>query len=192
MAIGFSDNWLFDTGQESNSQPKFMIHAFFSFCWFSILLVQTGLVRAGNARLHMKLGVIGIVVYACMTATIWYLYAERFVESDALRSLLKPLEVLSIVLVAMGFINRRRNREKHREFMMFGSFCLIGPALDRTVFHLFGPEQMMIPMLVLYIALIGWFGLAVRKLTWYMVLWGVFMAYNLAPIVGMNLQGAGV
>ena len=77
MAIGFSDNWLFDTSQESNSQPKFLIHAFFSFCWFSLLLVQTGLVRAGNTRLHMRLGLIGVAVYACMTVTIWYLFFRK-------------------------------------------------------------------------------------------------------------------
>lgn len=187
MAIGFSDNWLFDTGQASNSQPKFLIHAFFSFCWFTLLVVQTGLIRAGNTRLHMRLGVIGIIVYACMTATIWYLFAEAFINRDNIKILIKPLEVLSVVLVVMGFMNRRKDRIKHRQYMMFASFCLIGPALDRTVFHLFGPEHMLVPMIVLNLGLLAWFGLALKKFTWYMALWIVFMAYNLAPIIGRLL-----
>lgn len=60
MAIGFSDNWLFDRAQESNSQPKFLIHAFFAFWWFTLLVIQSGLIRAGNIKLHMRLGIIAI------------------------------------------------------------------------------------------------------------------------------------
>ena len=46
MVVGFSDNWLYDLDQPSNSAPHFLIHAGFAFLWFSALVVQCALVRA--------------------------------------------------------------------------------------------------------------------------------------------------
>lgn len=191
MAIGFSDNWLFDRAQESNSQPKFLIHAFFAFCWFTLLVIQSGLIRVGNYGLHMRLGIIAIFVYVCMTATIWYLYVSSYLESGDIFKLVRPLEILSVLLVAIGFVNRRRNSQKHRECLLFGTFCLIGPALDRTVFHLFGPDQMFYPMMILYIALFCCFLWSVKKLTWYMTLWMVFLVYSLFPLIERQFQTSG-
>jgi len=183
MAIGFSDNWLFDVGQESNSQPKFLIHAFFSFSWFTLLVAQSGLVRTGNTAIHMRLGPVAMAAYICMTITIWYLFLESFLDRGDPTILIKPVELLSIVLVGTGFMNRRRNAGRHREYLVFGSFCLIGPALDRTAYHLFGPEQMNIPALIMYLVLFGMFVAATKKFRWYMVLWIIFMIYNLFPIL---------
>jgi len=60
MMTGFSDNWLYDTSQESNFILKFQVHAFFAFSWFSILIAQTGLIRKNNFKTHKKLGIAGI------------------------------------------------------------------------------------------------------------------------------------
>lgn len=182
MAIGFSDNWLFDIGQESNSQPKFLIHAFFAFCWFTLLCIQSGLIRKENYGLHMKLGVFGMIVYYLMTLTIWNLYFESFILKNDWMRLVKPLEIFSIVLVTLGFLNRRKNAQKHKEYIMFGSFALIGPALDRTVFHLFGPEYMVWAMIVLYLGLFGSFVWLKKGVTWYMALWIIFWIYSLYPL----------
>lgn len=126
-----------------------------------------------------------------MTATIWYLYIWSFLDSDDIFKLAKPLEILSVLLVAMGFVNRRKNSQKHREYIAFGTFCLIGPALDRTVFHVFGPEQMFYPMMILYFALFGSFLWSVKKLTWYMALWIVFLVYSLFPLIERQFEMSG-
>ena len=183
MVIGFSDNWLFDTAQESNSQPRFLVHSFFAAAWFTLLVVQALLVRSRAVQQHMKLGVIAILAYVGMTITIWYLFAERYIATGDLMIFFKPVEILSVVLIVLGVANRKKDRIKHRQYMMFASFCLVGPALDRSVFHIFGPEHMIVPMLLLYLGLFAWFGLAIKKIIWYMVLWFVFMAYNLYPMV---------
>ena len=183
MAIGFSDNWLFDVGQESNSQPKFLIHAFFAFSWFTLLVVQTSLIRNKNYQWHFKIGVLGVVVYYLMTLTIWDLYYEAFAAENDWLKLAKPLELLSILLVTLGFVNRKRNSEKHKEYILFGTFCLIGPALDRSVVHLFGPENMIWPMIISYWLLFGLFVWYKKKITWYMGLWVVFWIYSLYPFI---------
>jgi hypothetical protein len=182
MVIGFSDNWLFDTGQESNSQPKFLVHAFFAFSWFTLLVVQTGLIRKRNYKLHMKLGLLGIIIYYLLIITVWNLYFENFMDKNDWMRLVKPLEAFSIVLVTLGFLNRKKNTQNHKDYITFGTFCLIGPALDRTVFHLFGPEYMMWPMLILTVGLFGSFIWYKKKFTWYMGLWIIFWTYSLYPL----------
>jgi hypothetical protein len=183
MAIGFSDNWLFDVGQKSNSQPKFLIHAFFAFCWFTLLVIQTGLIKQSNYKLHFKFGLFGIVIYYLLTLTIWNLYYENYVFKNDWLKLIKPLEAFSVLLVTLAFINRKKNSQKHKEFIMFGTFCLIGPALDRTVFHLFGPENDIWPMFILNWMLFGFFIWYKKKLTWYMSLWIIFWFYSLYPLI---------
>ncbi len=183
MAIGFSDNWLFDIEQKSNSQPKFLIHAFFASCWFTLLVLQSMWIRKKDFKLHFKVGLLGIAIYYLMTLTIWYLYYEVFVIKNDWLKLLKPLETFSIILVTFGFINRRQNSQRHKEYIMFGTFCLIGPGLDRTVFHLFGPEYMIWPMLILNWILFGFFIWYKKRLTWYMGLWIIFWTYSLYPLI---------
>ena len=182
MIIGFSDNWLFDTGQESNSQAKFLIHAFFAFLWFSLLVVQAGLIRKKNYKLHMKIGILGIVVYSLLTITVWNIYYENFIEKNDLMKLVKPLEAFSILLVTLGFFYRKNATQKHKDYILFGTFCLIGPALDRTVFHLFGPENSVLPMLLLTFGLFASFIWYKRRFTWYMGLWIIFWTYSLYPL----------
>ena len=183
MAIGFSDNWLFDTCQESNSEVKFLVHAFFAFSWFTLLVVQSGLIRNKNFTLHMSLGFLGMVIYFFLTITIWNLYYENFIEKNDWMRLVKPLEAFSVVLVTLGFLNRKKNANNHKEYIMFGTFCLIGPALDRTVFHLFGPEYMTWPMFILYFGLFSLFIWYKRRFTWYMGLWVIFWTFSLYPLL---------
>ena len=130
----------------------------------------------------MTLGVVGVVIYLLMTLTIWHLFFESYAAKNDLMKLVKPLEIFSVVLVTLGILNRKTNATKHREYIMFGSFCLIGPALDRTAFHLFGPEKMMWPSLILYLGLLGSFLWFTKQFKWYMSLWVVFLAFSLYPL----------
>ena len=182
MAVGFSDNWLFDIGQDSNRQWKFMVHAFFAASWFTLLVVQAVLVRSRNTRIHMKLGIVALLFYAAMTVTIWGLYVESALQRDDWTRLVKPLEVLSVVLVVLGFLNRKRDSQRHKEYMLFGSFCLVGPALDRSVFHVFGPEHMLIPMFAIYLLMAGAFVWYLRGFRWYLLVWLVAWGYSVHPI----------
>ena len=187
MVIGFSDNWLFDISQESNSEPKFLIHAFFAFCWFSLLVIQSGLIRKKEYKLHFKLGLIGMAIYYLMTITIWNIYYEIFTETYNWLKLVRPLEIFSIALVTIAFNKRKKNSQMHKEFLAFGTFCLIGPGLDRTVFHLFGPELMIWPMIILFWLLLGLFAWYKKGITWYMILWIIFWVYSLYPLLSRML-----
>ena len=59
--IAFSDNLIFDIRQESNSDPKFIVHGLFMYAWFIFLVIQTSYIKKKNYYAHMKLGIFGML-----------------------------------------------------------------------------------------------------------------------------------
>jgi hypothetical protein len=54
--FAFSDNLIYDVKQESNSDPKFIIHGLFFLAWFVLLVIQTGYIRKGYYRYACRAG----------------------------------------------------------------------------------------------------------------------------------------
>ena len=168
MVIGFSDNWLFDRGQASNSNPGLMIHAFFAFIWFSFLPIQCLLVRSQRVDLHKKLGIIGVFLYACFWLTTTYLYVTIYIENGMpvpLGILNRALFVYSTCLYLDAFRVRAKNPERHKTSMIVGAFMLMEPAISRTTNHLFGKGSEGI-WLLSYLILFGVFTWYFRKINW--------------------------
>ncbi len=161
MVIGFSDNWLTDTGQPSNSEPKFLIHAFFAFSWFTILVVQNVFIRKSNIKAHMKAGQAGFLIYIGFLLSTLPLYLKEF---EPLSIMVFGQLVLASILIGIGFYKRKSNPVVHKTNIMFGSFLLIQPAWDRAAGHLFGSQG--IEWLVFYILLFGLFIWYHGKVKW--------------------------
>jgi len=167
MAIGFSDNWLFDTGQPSNSNPKFLIHAFFAFSWFTLLVVQTGLIRKSNTKTHMKIGLAGMVVFAGFLLSTFPMYGQEYLDQgylDPLSTMIFLQLVFATILIIIGFAKRKTNSLIHKTHIIFGSFMMIQPALDRAVGHLFG--EVGIHWLIIYLIIFGLFVWYYKKIKW--------------------------
>ena len=167
MAVGFSDNWLFDIGQPSNSNPKFLIHAFFAFSWFTILVIQTGLIRKNNTKTHMKLGVAGMVVFAGFLLSTLPMYVQEYLDQGSLDplSMMIFLQLMfATILIIIGFLKRKTNPLVHKTHIIFGSFMMIQPAVDRAVGHLFG--EIGIQWLIIYLVLFGLFIWYYKKIKW--------------------------
>ena len=143
MVVGFSDNWLFDVRQESNSEPKFLIHAFLAFSWFSLLVVQASLMQARRVAAHMTVGVAGIVAYAGFFAATSYIYVSRALTEGAL-SRLAVLNVamfaFATVLIVKAFLVRHKDSRLHKTNIIIGTFMLMEPGISRTL-GLFGEGQ---------------------------------------------------
>lgn len=179
MVVGFSDNWLYDIGQASNSVLKFMIHAFFAFAWFSLLLAQSVLISFGNLRHHKKLGIAGFVIFPAMCLSIGYIYGVRYLELGYLAPLSKMVIAqvfYAVILTTLSFIYRKKAPIKHKNYMILGSFFLIQPALDRTIGHLFDPIFLE-AWLFSYLVLFGMFFWFFKKLYWPLIfgllIWGI-------------------
>lgn len=131
---GFWDNLVSDTGQPSNSDPKFIIHGLLCGAWIIFFAVQTGLIAAGNRRLHRRLGVAGAVVAAGVAiSTVWVFvavwkgWARMDMESQANRFLLP-----SYALFVMLGLRDRMRPDWHRRYLYTATLFMLGPVLART------------------------------------------------------------
>ena len=161
MLVGFSDNWLFDVGQESNSDPKMLVHAFFAFCWYSILVVQTAMVKFQRLSAHKSVGVAGVVAYCGFFLTTSFLYAHKLINMGPpapLQLLNMTLFVYATILMVWAFWVRHTRTETHKCNIMVGTLMIVEPALSRAIGHLFGngAEPIWLFSYVLFFAIYFW------------------------------------
>lgn len=186
MIVGFADNWLYDVHQPSNSVPKFIVHGLFAFAWFSIFLAQTALVSVRNVRLHQRLGIAGMIVFVGMALSTGYLYLSFFLEKGYLRPISKMISsqlVFAVVLVALGYWQRKRDLSQHKTNMLMANLWLIQPGMDRWVDHIFPSIflELWLGVYVLLFATIIWY---YRRVPWQ--LWVGFLIWLLGLVNAMK------
>ena len=188
MVIGFSDNWLTDTQQASNYIPMFIVHAFFAFSWFSLLVVQTGLIRKNNYQAHQKVGIIGMIIFFGMIVSTAWLYLTRFLELGYLSYLTQMVFsqlLFAIVLITIGFAKRKSDALTHKTNITFGCLMLMFPAIDRAVGKIFD-ELYPVVLLLTYFILFGAFVWYHKKIKWQ---FAVGFIIWLVGLVNMMMNG---
>ena len=178
MAIGFSDNWLTNINQPSNSEPKFLIHAVFAFSWFTLLVVQNGLIKKENIKAHIKTGKIGFLVFLGFLLSTLPLYLKEF---EPLSIMVFSQLVLAIVLIGLAYRFRKKNPDLQKTNIMFGSFLLIQPAWDRAVGHLFG--SIGLEWILFFLIIYGLFIWHDKKVRWQYVLGFIIWALGLVNVL---------
>jgi hypothetical protein len=146
MFIGFQMFYLH--GQAYPGRPLtppirtlIIIHGCLMTVWMLLAVVQPLLVGTGRKRLHMKLGIFGVVLASAivLAGVKIGIEAARVTPPDFRVFGLAPKEfmavpVLSILLfglfVLIGVANRRRP-EVHRPMMLMASLSIMGAALGR-------------------------------------------------------------
>lgn len=188
MMIGFSDNWLYDTHQESNYIPKFIVHGLFAFSWFSLLVLQTGLVRKNNLKAHRQMGIIGIIIFYGMIVSTGYLYVTRFIELGYMSSLTQMVfsqYLFAILLITIGFAKRKADAQTHKTNIIFGCLMLMFPAIDRAVGHIFDnlyPVVLLFTYFVLFTSFIWYY----KKIKWQ---FAVGFLIWLVGLINLTLNG---
>ena len=71
---GFADNLIFDVGQPSNRDPKFVIHGLSCFAWMLAFAVQADLVRTRRLALHKAIGIAGFLAAMGFTISTTHLF----------------------------------------------------------------------------------------------------------------------
>ncbi|WP_293387412.1 hypothetical protein [Nevskia sp.] len=130
----FSDNLIWNVGQKSNHDPKFIIHGLFCLAWVLMLFVQANLVRAGNVRLHRTLGVVGLIAAVGVTLSTIHIFVVVWKGWDAMAFYLKANRLLLpsyALLVLLGYLNRKR-RDWHRRFVYIATLFMLEPVLSRA------------------------------------------------------------
>jgi uncharacterized membrane protein YozB (DUF420 family) len=149
--------------------PLLWLHSLVFACWLLLYLSQTLLVRAGNRRLHRRLGWMGVptavaVIVLGYAVTIaqgsrgFALWWDPDMKVDALAELVHPLgDLLTFtVLVSAAFVWRRQTAT-HKRLMLLAT---VGSLMAAPLAHLLsyfpvlreGPPVILLPLGALYFA----------------------------------------
>lgn len=177
--IAFSDNLITNVGQESNTDPKFIIHGLLMFSWFIIFVVQANFIRKGDYNAHMKWGIIGMISAIGVFLSSVYIFIAVYKGWDAMPFFAKAnrLFMLSFaVLVVLGYLNRK-NGTKHKRLIYMASLFILEPILSRVSenLHIENLEAFIIIVWNgLFISLFAydWITLKrIHKISWFGFLW---------------------
>ncbi len=131
---GFSDNLVWDVGQPSNQDPKFIVHGVFCLAWVALFFAQSSLVRRRNLRLHRKLGIAAFLVAIGVTLSTAYVFVAVWKGWDAMSYLVRANRLLLpgfSLMVLLAFLSRRRP-DRHKRFVLIGTLYMLEPVLSRA------------------------------------------------------------
>lgn len=115
----------------------------------------------------MKVGIAGMIVFAGFLLSTLPIYAQEYLVQgylDPLSTMIFLQLMFATILILIGFLKRQTNPFIHKTNIIFGSFMMIQPALDRVVGHLFG--EVGIQWLIIYLVLFGLFVWYYKKINW--------------------------
>ena len=141
--VGFSDNLITDTGQKSNSDPKFIIHGLFCFAWFITLVIQTNFIRKENYKAHIRLGTAGMFAAIGVFLTTIYVFVVVYKGWNAMPPQAKINRFFMptyALLIWLGYKNRNKP-VMHKRLIFVATFYMLGPILDRALDHIF-PDKL--------------------------------------------------
>lgn len=131
---GFSDNLFYDVRQESNSDPKFVVHGLFFLAWFVMLVVQSNFIRKGDIRAHRKWGLLGMVVALGVILSTFYVFYAVYEGWSAMSGFVKANRIFTLSFAVMVFwaYLKRRNPAFHKRLLLVGTLYVMGPIIDRV------------------------------------------------------------
>jgi hypothetical protein len=132
--IAFSDNLFTDISQDSNKDPKFIIHGLFMFAWFGTFVAQSVFIFRKNYKAHMWWGRIGFVLAAGVFVSTLYVFIAVFKGWDAMESFVKAnrLFMLSFAVFLLLAYLYRKDKFKHKRFVFWAIVLPLEPIIGRV------------------------------------------------------------
>jgi len=141
VIIGFGQSY-FLPGMVLAKLPNGLVHVHGALfvSWILLLVVQTVLVSVDRVRLHMQLGILGLVLAPLMVIIgTWTILdsihrrgVPRVPQGAMLAGDLLELAFFSI-FVTWGLVIRR-DKVAHKRLMLFSTIAILGPAINRWPF----------------------------------------------------------
>ncbi|WP_034258254.1 hypothetical protein [Altibacter lentus] len=140
VLIGFAKTFIIPITEGSFSAPGIVyVHGAFTFSWITLFFIQTFLININKYRLHMTLGIVGVLIAIGTTFTmvpvgLYAVHKELGLGfgdtaiSGFLGVLTSALMFISLVLA--GVINRK-NGAAHKRLMLLATLVVLWPAWFR-------------------------------------------------------------
>ncbi len=136
--VGFVPNVSRQWAGELSYPPLVHLHALIMLTWLVLFTTQANLMAGGKLQQHRTLGWLATV----WAVIVWISMAVGTVEAllryspDTFGFLVQPLliqlgTIIVFPIIVTVAIFARRHPEWHKRFMMFATFSLVQPALDR-------------------------------------------------------------
>jgi len=126
--VGFSDNLIFDVGQKSNSDPKFIIHGLFFLAWFVILVIQSGYIRKANIKAHKTLGIIGMFIGLGVILSTFYVFVVIYQGWSEMEFFVKANRFFTTsfaILILLAYV-KRKDSVQHKRYLYIGTLYCVG------------------------------------------------------------------
>jgi uncharacterized membrane protein YozB (DUF420 family) len=130
--LGFIPTYFQPLTEAKSFALIYHMHGFFCASWLILFLVQTALINQRNARLHQKLGFLGVFVALGVMVTlqrVGFVTASREIETSTgfgantfLGTVLDSLTFAGLVVTAIFL---RKRIESHRRLMLLATMLLL-------------------------------------------------------------------
>jgi len=140
--------------------PLVHLHAVMSFGWCVLFVVQSGLVITGRTKAHLKLGWMGLVLYALLVVSGPFVAirsaARHGATPDELAFLAVSLgNILAYTLLFGAAIHFRKRPDVHKRLMLLGMVAMLTAPFGRLMDLPYHLNHVVGPGLVV-VALAGW------------------------------------
>ncbi len=138
---GFGATYYFNIENAMTFRFMTHVHVLTMTLWIFLLIAQTTLVRTGNVKLHMRLGIFGVALVAVMIPVGLIVgvqsvkYGSPSFPAEIPRLSFLAVPFLSMLIFAALFaaaILRRKVPADHRRLMILTMVSLLGPGLARV------------------------------------------------------------
>ncbi|MBB6145880.1 hypothetical protein HNQ77_003850 [Silvibacterium bohemicum] len=140
VVIGFAQSY-FLPGMVLAKLPNRLVHIHGALFvgWIFLLLMQTSLVAARKVKLHMTLGMLGVILLPLMVTfgvlTLFDSIRRNGTGIPAELILVGDLEELAIFAgLTVWALLARRKAASHKRLMILGTMAIMGPAINRWPF----------------------------------------------------------
>lgn len=152
VLIGFPAHYLVNGASwQDYLGPLLHVHAVLMGGWFSLLVLQTGLIGRGAIGLHKTLGLASLVLVAAMIPVGLLVSYQNLVRTDD--PLILNVNIVNFVAFSLlyGSALIFRNIPKfHKRLMLYASLSLVFPAFARWTYALNISEMLAIPMFFVF------------------------------------------
>jgi hypothetical protein len=160
VVVAFAGVMLFKPETLPPRSVLIVVHGVVMIDWFSLIVMQTRLIRRGSVTQHIRLGRLSVVLALAVVVTGFLVMLGAFARrGGGPPALLNSLTVVTFVILFAAAIRKRRSHDTHKRLMLLASIKMLPPAFTRLCL-LFGISQIwflaMVVMSVLALIVYDW------------------------------------